>query len=587
LLTALDVRAGGTLNVWAEANFVLGHINVDGALNTGEALAVHSLLTGRGTFNPTYFTSVNGAIAPGGVHSLGALTIQADTIMASNSELLIELGKNGSDRLAITGDADTTGIAALGGDLWLTAYMPGGGPRHGQTYTVLSAAGGVVGTFDGVNAFLGILRPEVTYNADTVTVKLKAGSIFDAILHAPGLSHIAYALDQLRENHYSALYELYGTIDLMDSAGLTRALGNLTPAAMLDANALVAMQGSAFGDTLMDRMALLSRHGASGFSVMGSPQQVLAFGGDGGLATAGELAFASRMTDAQTVSSLPNGMSAFFTGGYDESMNSAVSGRTATGPNDGMRTWHVIGGLEQTVGAFTMGVAGGYSRGESMQMTGSQADNEVSQTAFYGVYRMDNGAYLSGMAGVGSSRVNTERRFAEGHLDYRMAGDVSGEIFLASLEAGVNYEMANGLIVTPNLSVIQYNVSMDGFSETGSNQAALNVGDNVYDMMEARLGARLAGDFHFANGWSFSPSLDAAVVANLGGDEGGIWANFVAAPDVPFFIPGQGRDDSWGEVTGGFRLVRGETSIGFQAETSIGRQELHEDRYTARISQKF
>jgi uncharacterized protein YhjY with autotransporter beta-barrel domain len=320
---------------------------------------------------------------------------------------------------------------------------------------------------------------------------------------------------------------------------------------------------------------------------MGSPQQVLAFGGDGGLAAAGELAFASRMTDAHTVSTMPNGFSAFFTGGYDESRSSAVSGRTATTSDDGMRTWHVIGGVEQTVGAFTMGVAGGYSRGESMQMTGTQADNEVSQTAFYGVYRFENGAYLSGMAGAGVSRVNTERRFAEGQLDYRMAGDVSGEIFLASFEAGVNYDLANGLIVTPNISVNHYNVSMDGFSEAGGNEAALNVGDNVYDMMEARLGARLAGDFSFINGWSFTPSLDVAMVANLGGDEGGVWANFLAAPDVPFFIPGQGRDDSWGEVTGGFRLVRGDTSIGFQAETSVGRQELHADRYTARVSQKF
>jgi uncharacterized protein YhjY with autotransporter beta-barrel domain len=347
------------------------------------------------------------------------------------------------------------------------------------------------------------------------------------------------------------------------------------------------MQGSAFGDTLSDRMALISRNGAAGLSVMGSPQQVLAFGGDSGLAAAGELAFASRLTETHTVSNLPNGTSAFFTGGYDESHSSAVSGRTATSSDDGMRTWHVIGGVEHTLGAFTMRVAGGYSRGESMQMTGAQADNEVSQTAFYGVYRFDNGAYVSGMVGAGVSRVNTERRFTEGHLDNRMAGDVSGEVFMASFEAGVNYDVMAGLVVTPHIAVHQYSVTMDGFSESGEAQTALNIGDNAYEQMEARFGARLAGDFGFINGWSFTPSLDAAFVANLGGDEGGVWANFVAAPDVPFFIPGQGRDDSWGEVTGGFRLARGVTSIAFQAETSIGRQELYEDRYTARISQKF
>ena len=586
VLTSLDVRTGGTLNVLGDFTTRRGFLNIDGRLNSGEAVIIDALLTGRGTFNPTYFTSINGAIAPGGIGALGTLTVQADVILASNSELLIELGSSSADLLRVTADAaqGTTGIAALGGDLWLT---PVGTPRANQTYTILTAAGGLDGTFDGVQGFLGILRPTVTYAGNTVQVKLKAGSIFDLLLRNPLLAPIAYALDQLRETHYSSLYELYGVIDLMDQSSMTRALGNLTPTAMLDANALVAMQGSAFGNTLSDRMALLSRHGGSGFSVMGSPQQVLAFGGDGGLSAAGELAFASRMTESNTVASLPNGVSAFFTGGYDESRSSAISGRTASGQNDGMRTWHVIGGVEQTIGGFTMGVAGGYSRGEAMQMTGAQADNEVSQTAFYGVYRFDNGAYVSSMVGAGVSRVNTERRFAEGHLDYRMGGDVSGEIFLASFETGVNYDLANGLMITPNFGVNHYRVSMDGFSETGTNEAALNIGDNVYELIQARIGARLAGDFSFINGWSFAPSLDAAMVANLGGDEGGVWANFIAAPDTPFFIPGQGRDDHWGEVTGGFRLVRGDTSIAFQAETSIGRQELYEDRYTARVVQKF
>lgn len=584
LLTSLDVRTGGTLNVLGDFTTLRGFLNVNGQINSGEAVVVDALITGRGTFNPTYLTSVNGAIAPGGIGSIGTLTVQADTILASNSELLIELGNNVGDRLAVTGDAQTTGVASLGGDLWLT---PVGTPRQNQTFTVLTAAGGVSGTFDDVNGFLGVLRPQVTYGANSVTVKLKAGSIFDLLLHNPALAPIAFALDQLRENHYSSLYDLYGVIDLMDPMSLERAVGSLTPGAMLDANALVAMQGSRFGNTLQDRMSLLTRHGGSGLTVSGSPSQVLAFGGDDGLAAASELAFASRMTDSHNVASMPNGVSAFFTGGYDESRSSAVSGRSAEGVNDGLRTWHVMGGVEQTLGAFTMGVAAGYSYGESMQMTGVQADNEVTQTAFYGVYRFENGAYVTGMVGAGTSRVNTERRFAEGHFDYRMSGDVGGEIFLASFETGVNYDLANGLVVTPNFGIDSYNVTMDGFSESGDNVAALNVGDNAYEMLEARLGVRMAGDFSFVNGWSFAPSFDAAMVANLGGDEGGVWANFIAAPDVPFFIPGQGRDDSWGEVNAGFRLVRGDTSIGFQAETSIGRQELHEDRYTARFSQKF
>ena len=85
ILTGLDVRASGTLNVWSDFTVAAGIVNVDGRMNTGEALMISGLLSGRGTFNPTYFTSINGAIAPGGIGSIGTLTVQADTVFASNS----------------------------------------------------------------------------------------------------------------------------------------------------------------------------------------------------------------------------------------------------------------------------------------------------------------------------------------------------------------------------------------------------------------------------------------------------------------------------------------------------------------------
>lgn len=585
-LTSLDVRSGGTLGVWGDATMVQGFLNVDGNLNTGEMVVIDGLITGRGTLNPTYFTSVNAYIAPGG-SALATLTIQGDAILASNTDTLIQLGRNGGDQLRITADPaqGTTGIISLGGDLWLTPHMTGGGPRHNQVFTIVQADGAVQGTFEDVYGFTGVLRPQVTYTGNTVTVRLKAGSIFDLILHNPVLAPIALALDALREEHYGALYNLYGAIDVMDGPQLTRALGTLQPTAMLDANALIAMQGNTFGLTLTDRMSLLSRHGGGGFSVMGSPHQVLAFSGDDGLGAAGELAFASALTESRQVAEMPNGMSAFFTGGYDETRASAINGRSATSADDGLRTWHMIGGVEQRFGALTMGVAGGYSRGEALQVTGAQAENEVAQTAVYGVYNFENGAYLSGMIGVGSTRVSMERRFAEGQLDYRMAGDLNGDVFTASFEGGVNIDVGN-FTFSPNASLRQYSVRMDGYTETGG-EASLTVGDYAYEQLEARVGARISGDHTFVSGWRFVPSVDASLVANLAGDQGGVWANFAVAPEVPFYLPGQARDEFWGEVVGGFSLVRGETSFALRLETSVGREEQYEDRYTARFARRF
>jgi subtilase-type serine protease len=586
--STLNIAPAGSLSILGDANILAGWLNVDGVINSGEMVSVQGIITGTGLLNPTFLTSVAGAIAPNG-SNVGTLTVQGDVVLASGNQLFIEVGRDGADLLRIIADAadGTAGNIGLGGDLRMVKASNGPAPRHGQTFTIVAADGAVFDRFDTVYAQTGVLRPEMVYNDDSVQIILRAGKFADVLEGNVHQLAFAHALDDLRAGSYGLLYNLYGELDVMDVTSLQRAFSALTPSTLLDANALLEMQGSTFGNTLSDRMSLLSRNGASGVSITGAPGQLLAFGGDEGLAAAGELAFASRMTEEHTIAGTPQGVSAFFTGGYDESRTSAASGRTATSSNDGGRTWHIIGGVEQNLGAFTMGVAAGYSRGESMQMTGAQADNEVSQTAFYGVYRFDNGAYLSAMAGGGVSRISSERRFAEGHLDYRMAGDVSGSIVLASFEGGVNYSLFDGMMITPNFGVRHYSVSTDGYTETGGAETALNIGSYEYERTEARFGARFAGEFKFVNGWSFAPSVDAAMVANLSGDEGGMWANFVEAPDVPFFLQGPSRDDSWGEIATGFRLVRGGTSIGFQAETSVGRQELHEDRYTARISQKF
>jgi hypothetical protein len=407
-------------------------------------------------------------------------------------------------------------------------------------------------------------------------------------LHNPALAPLALALDELREDHYYSLYNLYGAVDLMDSAHLTEAFTRLAPGSLMDAHGLMAMQNAAFGNTLQDRLSLLSRSGGPplGLTVMGAPEQVLAFGGDEGMGAASQLAFASMVTNTSQVS-LPGGFSGFVAGGYGETDSATAAGRSSSSPDDGLRTWNIIGGIEHAFGDMTVGIAGGYSHGTAQQSaTYALAENDVSQTALYGVYRFDHGVYISGLAGYGASRTSTERRFAAGGLDYQMAGDVGGDVFMASVEGGVNFEFANGLTLTPNVSLRQFSVRMDGFTESGG-ETALEISERRYGQLEGRVGARLSGDFAFDSGWSLAPSLDVSAVSLLEAEGDGVMARFAAASDVPFYLPGPARDSFWGEVAGGVSLVRGETSFSLRMDTSVGREEQHEDRYMARFAQRF
>lgn len=582
----LDIRNGGSLSVWSDVTIDSGWLNVDGQMNSGEMLVVYGIITGAGTINPTYMTSVFGAIDPNG-SDIGTLTIQGDVVLASGSNVFMEMNRNGADLLRILEDASdgTNGDIMLGGALRLSKAS-GPAPRHGQEFTIITADGSVIDTFDQVYGQMGVINPEVIYLADSVRVRLRAGKFSDVILGGPPVVSFAHALDDLREGSYNLLYDLYGELDVMDFANLNRAFSALVPTALFDANDLLSMQDSKFSTTLQNRMALLSRSdpGALGLSVMGTPASIFAFGGDDGMAAASQLAFASSIADSHQVMQMPNGLSAFFSGGYDDSRAAATSGQRSD--TDSMRTWHFVGGIEQTMGDFTVGFAGGYSRGEAAQSAfGAMAENDVAQSAIYGVYRFDGGAYVSGLVGAGASRASLERRFATGALDYHLQGQMEGDLFLGAIEAGYNFNVGD-FTLTPNVSLRHYALQTAGLEETGG-EAALSIEGQEFERDEARLGLRFAGETVLNSGWRITPTLDASLVANLGGDDAGVWTRFVDAPDVPFYLAGAERDTYWGELMGGLRLVRGDTSFALSVETSVGREEAYEDRYMARYARRF
>jgi hypothetical protein len=452
-------------------------------------------------------------------------------------------------------------------------------------YTLILADGGVQNTFDQVFAQTGILRPRITYTSNSVDIELRAGLFADVIEDSGHNLSFANALDQLRDGSYGLLYDLYGELDVMDLGYLPIAFASLSPVSMFDTQGLLAMQDTGFSTALSNRMSLLSRGGGAGFSLMGTPGQVFAFG-ENGFGAAPELAFESSLAQTTQIANMPNGMSAFLSGGYGDARASSATGSGDRTLDDGFRTWQMVGGVEQTFGAFTVGVGAGYSRGSAAQQGfGAQAENELAQSAIYGVYRFDDGWYISGLVGAGASKATTERRFATGLLDYRLQGDMTGDLFLASVEGGVNLDLTPTLTLTPNASVRHYMLRTDAYTEAGG-EAALSFDEQRQLRSEGRIGLRFAGDSALA-GWRIEPSVDASLVANLSGDEAGVWTRFAAAPDVSFYLDGAQRDDYWGEVIGGLRLVRGDTSFALHFETSVGREEQYEDRYMARYTRRF
>lgn len=589
----LNVREDGALTVLSDYTQWAGWTNVDGLLDTGEALLLTGLLSGSGTFRAPFLTLGAVGVAPGGAGDVGTLTVQGNLVLSSGTALFLDVDRGGVDRIDVLADPTLagSGAALLGGTL-VFDKGPGAAPRHGETYAFLTAEGGIEGTFDQTFVTQGVLKPEITYTETEAIVALRAGRFKDVLNPADGPTAIALAdaLDTLREGSYANLAGLYGELDWVNVSQLAATFDRLAPNSLFDVVGLASLQSDAFTLTFADRLSMLgSPSGApAGVSFMGSPGQAFALAGQQGMPSGLGLNL-RRSGAAPLAGGLPNGVRAFVSGGYGESRVSAASGRAALSNEDGARAWDVSVGLEKDVTPrFTMGVATFFSEGQSRatQNGFAESNGQLAQSAVYGAYRFDGGAYVSGLAAAGALQSDAQRNVSLLTAGVDLAGELSGSVVNGMLETGYALQPLEGFTVTPKASLRYAALRTGAWEELGGN-AALAIDARTAERMEARFGFAAQGAFATLSGWSIAPRIDAAFVQNLSGDEAGYLARFAAARDFAFVLPGAERDTNWVDVGGGLFLSNGLTSFGLQMQSSAMRQELHEDRVLATFNLRF
>ena len=132
---------------------------VDGRISIGS----HGVLNGNGTVGRT-FVSAGGVVAPG--LSIGTLNISGDIDFSAGSIYEVEANAAGqSDRL------DVTGLATLNGGQ-VRVLAEAGLYAASTSYTILTAAGGLAGSFDSVTSNYAFLNPALTYDANNAYLTL-------------------------------------------------------------------------------------------------------------------------------------------------------------------------------------------------------------------------------------------------------------------------------------------------------------------------------------------------------------------------------------------------------------------------------
>ena len=588
--SGLTIGTAGTLTSLVDITQFAGRTTVNGRLTTqGDYALMGGLLTGTGTVQTPFLTSVLGTIAPGGLGTIGTLTVAGNAILSSGSQLAIDIGPGGtSDRLATVANGTSSGAINLGGTLGL-APVAGYRPTFDDRFAFVTAAGGVTGRFGAVSGFSGVLFPELIYTASGVTARINARSFTTVIDNGrPVQASYARLLDGNR-GQYALLSGLYGDLDGLNAAPLQAALESLAPRTEATKLSMARMGVDTMGRFYRDRMAFLRSGEAGGtLAMIGNPVQLAALQtnmmGD-------QPVLSDQPTQAAVLPgiTLPETVSAFVAGGYVDGSARPLRG-TIVGGRDRIDGWYVAGGIESQLGdRGSVGVGMHYVDldGAIDAPNRQTAGGKLLQGSLYGTYVLSAGLTFNAQASVGSYYTTTERSVNTGSVATTLGQ--KDRNLAASIEGGLGQELAfGGITLTPNVA-LRYNY-LDGSNavETGGPAALAIVGrQKGYENLQGRAGVDLGGELG-SGGTTIRPRLTGAYVRQFLNQPTLVNASFAATGygvQAPFLLPGD--DKGWFEVGGGVRIGGKRLSLDLSADTTIARKDIRYRTYRAGVNFAF
>lgn len=233
-------------NTYAGSTFVTeGTLSVNGMLSSDVLVQSGAKLGGSGTVNS--FTAQAGSfITPG--NSIGTLNVAGNATFSNGSTYVVEANAAGaSDRVNATGQAVIGPSAAVYVTSESGVDTSAGFPQS-QTYRIVTAAGGINGTFGSVSDNFAYLVPTLSYGANNVYLTLTREA-FVSGGNPPNGNGVGGAIDQLGPG------TIYNAVLFMNNAykptGLRSLAGELHPSLQR-----ALMDGASYGRyALMERLA--------------------------------------------------------------------------------------------------------------------------------------------------------------------------------------------------------------------------------------------------------------------------------------------------------------------------------------------
>lgn len=556
----LTIASAGSLNSLIDITQRGGTTTVTGALATpGDYLLASGLLQGTGRVTTPFLTSIAGTIAPGTVGTIGTLSITGNLILASASLTHIDISGTTSDLIAVTGAANVGGVVSVG------TGVAGQVNGLGRQFTILTATGGVTGTFTAGN-LTPILSQQFTYQPNAVLMQIRAAS-YATVIDTTNPVQAAYAqlLDQNRSN--AALSSLYA-LDFTSTDTIRSTLNGLAPVNEQAVRSLASQTVNVLQSFNATRLREADVNSAGGkVAITGRPlelaQMSLSPMGqplNGSLMALQDGGAETETTDAN----LPDNIGVFLSGGFINGDIAALPGYTTTRKMDG---YYIAGGVEYFPSdATVIGVSGYYNSIDADTPLNQAVSSSTYAGSVYFRHKGAGGLVVDGQVSLGSLGLDTTRTVQFLGASQTLTSSSDDQIFSGAL--GISYDLKTGVgTLSPGLEARYASVDLSTVQETGGN-LGLAIARDKYKSSQLRFGL----DWE-KKGEMLGVIATSALVWEFQKGPTLLGANFATGtgPNANFAL--RGADQTWGEV--GIAATLGNGPLQFSAgfDTTIGRTD--------------
>ncbi len=582
----LDIQAGGSLTSLISITQGTGTMQVNGALTSpGDYFMLTGGLNGTGVITTPYFTSTAGTISPGATGaagSIGKLTFRGNTVFASGTTYMVDLGAQGaSDQIVVVAGTTGGGAANVGGRLALN-LASGAQLQDGSTYRILTAENGVTGEFIAPE-ISAIIRSELDYLTNAVDLKIIAGKYADVVDRASAVqTSYAAMMDGDRAGAYSGLAGLYSSLDMQSVDAIRGFFDGAAPRNETLRTATSLAATAATDRLYRQRIHSIQPGMASGkLEVSGNPLAA-ASGADTALAAAPLDGGTAVAETGQTMAELADDASGYLVAGYLNGSSLPMAGVSSAG-RDQFDGWYAAVGLEKAVShQATLGFGLSYTDVNGTTAVGAQqAGSRLVQGALYGALATDSRLRLDLRLSAGLLATDTKRSVTLEATPHALTSDQNSVTFAA--EGGLGFDLAKGdrISIVPRASLRYESIGFGQLVERGG-PMALAIEREAYQALESRVGMSLASKAGKVRAYlEMNYAHDFLDQAKTFG------ASFAGGKTIAPFALGL-TDNDWAEINGGLSFgLGGRSTFSIEADSTLFRSDLRSQSYRGRMNIEF